>query len=271
MAVCSRPRVASPARLSPPREERPALPRGSVASVGGGPVRSPGAGVTHGPSFVVSALRATAAARAVLLGRGPEDRCRAGAPAGRAKLARDCMGAGPWTAAGQPRGAHPGRGRDSAYPRPTPPPPRIIQVSKPAILQTEHFVNLHREQIQQSRVEPFFFCFFFERSVTLTCPPLSSHPCGPPPSGIRSEGWEAGVSVLAQAGLGRWGEAPQFRRPRNSLVTPQSPAPPRGILSCGFKGVIVTGNSRIVLHVLRQKAREAALCIVYLQNSQCYC
>lgn len=72
----------SPARSAPPGP-RPALPLCSVASVCGGPVRSLGAGVTHGPSFVVSALRATAAACAVLLGRGPEDRpgpCRAGAP-----------------------------------------------------------------------------------------------------------------------------------------------------------------------------------------------
>lgn len=74
------------------------------------------------------------------------------------------------------------------------------------------------------------------------------------------------MSVLVQAGLGRWGEAPQFRGPRNSLVTPQSPAP-QGVLSCSFKGVIVTGNSRIVLHVLRHQACEATLCIVYLQNS----
>lgn len=210
----------SPARSAP----RPALPLCSVASVCGGPVRSLGAGVTHGPSFVVSALRATAAACAVLLGRGPEDRpapCRAGAPAGRAKLARDCTGAGPWTAAGQPRG--------SAHP--TPPLSRIIQVSKPAILQAEHFVNLQREQIQQSRVEPFFF-FFFERSVTLICPPLPSRPCGPPPLGIRSERWEA-WRVCSGPGLG-WGVggggSPVPRTPKLP-VTPQSPDPKASCLA----------------------------------------
>ncbi|XP_055413217.1 IQ motif and SEC7 domain-containing protein 1 isoform X3 [Bubalus kerabau] len=113
-------------------------------------------------SEAVSALRATAAARAVLLGRGPEDRPRAlpgGSPRRKGEAgaglhrrgALDCGG----TAPGSPPWLRPGL----CPPHPTPPLSRIIQVSKPAILQTEHFVNLHREQIQQSRVEPFFFLF----------------------------------------------------------------------------------------------------------------
>nr|XP_036304546.1 IQ motif and SEC7 domain-containing protein 1 isoform X1 [Pipistrellus kuhlii] len=46
----------------------------------------------------------------------------------------------------------------------------VIEAIIPANLQTEHFVNLHREQIQQSRVMPFK-----KGSETLPCPPLPSH------------------------------------------------------------------------------------------------
>ena len=168
---CARaPRVTSP---RPARARRGAPAPASRRGAPGSPAvlcrfrvwgpRPPPRGRSHPrPSFVVSALRATAAARAVLLGRGPEDRPRAlpgGSPRRKGEAgaglhrrgALDCGG----TAPGSPPWLRPGL----CPPHPTPPLSRIIQVSKPAILQTEHFVNLHREQIQQSRVEPFFFLF----------------------------------------------------------------------------------------------------------------
>lgn len=242
---CARaPRVTSPrpARAGeerpppPPAGARPALPLCSVASVCGGPVRPLGAGVTHGPSFVVSALRATAAARAVLLGRGPEDCPRAllgGSPRRKGEAGAGLHGRGALDCGGTAPGSPPWLRPGLCPPHPTPPLSRIIQVSKPAILQTEHFVNLHREQIQQSRVEPFLFFFFFERSVTLTCPPLSSHPCGPPPSGIAQRGGKHGVSVPVWAGLGggRGSPVPRTRNSRSALR-----ARPRGVLSRGSKG-----------------------------------
>ncbi|XP_070633092.1 IQ motif and SEC7 domain-containing protein 1 isoform X1 [Bos indicus] len=187
-------------------------------------------------SEAVSALRATAAARAVLLGRGPEDcprALRAGAPAGRAKLARDCTGAGPWTAAGQPRGAHPGCGRGSAHP--TPPHPFLASSRSPNQQFCKPSTLLISTESKYSNLELslFFFFFFFERSVTLTCPPLSSHPCGPPPSGIAQRGGKHGVSVPVRAGLGggRGSPVPRTRNSRSALR-----ARPRGVLSCGSKG-----------------------------------
>ena len=244
MAVCSRPpcyvSAASPSRRGAPA---PASRRGAPGSPAvlcrfrvWGPRPPPRAGVTHGPSFVVSALRATAAARAVLLGRGPEDCPRAlpgGSPRRKGEAGAGLHGRGALDCGGTAPGSPPWLRPGLCPPHPTPPLSRIIQVSKPAILQTEHFVNLHREQIQQSRVEPFLFFFFFERSVTLTCPPLSSHPCGPPPSGIAQRGGKHGVSVPVRAGLGggRGSPVPRTRNSRSALR-----ARPRGVLSRGSKG-----------------------------------
>lgn len=80
----------------------------------------------------------------------------------RAKLMQDSAGRGctlrrwcgePWPDGRTTEGAHPGRpARGSAHVPPFPRLCHIIEVIIPANLQTEHFVNLHRERIQQSRV-----------------------------------------------------------------------------------------------------------------------
>lgn len=76
----------------------------------------------------------------------------------RAKLTQDCGPQGSvlrgrrgqlWQD-GEDRGAHPGQGVCPFHSPLTP--CHIVEVTIPANLQTEHFVDLHREQIQQSRV-----------------------------------------------------------------------------------------------------------------------
>lgn len=133
---------------------------------------------SHGPYFVVSAFRDTAATSAVFLSRGTED-CPWHLPRWRSLSERAKLtGLGCGAPCSREGVASCGQTADN---RGSPPSQlaghlsifllcHVIEAIIPANLQTEHFVNLHREQIQQSRVTPFK-----KGSETLPCPPLPSH------------------------------------------------------------------------------------------------
>lgn len=111
-----------------------------------------------GPCFVVSAFRVTATTNATLLSRGTED-CpwHPTALSERAKLEQDCRSRGSCSGdSGAGRQAD--RGTPNLVASSFPPHPslcHVIEVTIPASLQIQHFVNLHRGQTQQ--MSSFFF------------------------------------------------------------------------------------------------------------------